>query len=191
MATFDFVVIIGGMCGFMMVIGGMLLLYKGAISLNQASKEEAVSLEFKKMLKITTHYPALGLFIIGLAFIIIAVSFSKSTRNQFTITGQVKVDDPDSLAVVIAIPRMEAKAYAGGRILASIVPQIDILEVSLACPGYKGVTIPIETKSSKWGAISLGEISLGRKEVEKPPINPENIVPVAGDLPPRSKQGAF
>ena len=111
--------------------------------------------------------------------------------NIVTITGQVKVDDPDSLTVVIAMPSVEGKAYAGGRILASVMPQIDILELRLVYPGCKAVTIPIETKNIKWGEISLGEIPLGPKEVEKPPINPENIVPVAGGLPPRSKQGAF
>ena len=48
MDTFDIVVILGALCGLLMVIGGMVLLYKGVITLNQASKQEAASLEFKK-----------------------------------------------------------------------------------------------------------------------------------------------
>ena len=87
MSTFDIVIILGGICGLCMVIGGLILLYKGAITLSQATPEEALSVEYKNMLKISTHYPALALFIIGLFFIIAAGVLSRTTKNQFTIKG--------------------------------------------------------------------------------------------------------
>lgn len=192
MTTFDIAVILAGICGLFMVIGGMVLLYKGAISLSQASKEEAVNLEFKKMLRITTHYPALGLFVIGLAFIIIAVSFSKSTQNQFKISGHVKgVDDLGSLKVLITVPGWAGETYADGQILASINPRMDILEVRLASPGYREIKIPVETRKSKLGTISIGDVTFGNKVVEKPVVNQNNIKPVAQELPPLSAPAAF
>ena len=46
MTTYNFGAIAGSICGLLMVIGGMILLYTGAISLNKTSKNEAASLEF-------------------------------------------------------------------------------------------------------------------------------------------------
>lgn len=192
MTTFDIAVILAGICGLFMVIGGMVLLYKGAISLSQVSRDDALSMEFKKMLKITTHYPALGLFVIGLAFIIIAVSFSKSTQNQFKISGRVKgVDDLSAMKILITVPGWTGETYADGQILASITPQVDILEVRLSSPGYREIRIPVETRKSKLGTISIGDVTFGNKAVEKPLVNQDNIKPVAQALPPLSAPAAF
>lgn len=190
MDIFDIVVLLGAICGLLMVIGGMVLLYKGVITLNQASKQEAASLEFKKMLKITTHYPALGLFIIGLAFIIVAIVFSKSTQNQFEITGRItNIDDPNSLRVMITIPTWEGTADADGEINAFVIPKTDLFNVWLTCPGYRDFKMSIKTKESKLGVIRIGEKKL-EKLVEKPPPDPNKIMRVEG-LPPLSAQGAF
>lgn len=190
MDTFDIVVILGALCGLLMVIGGMVLLYKGVITLNQASKQEAASLEFKKMLKITTHYPALGLFIIGLAFVIIAVVFSKSTQNQFEITGRItNIEDPNSLRVMITIPTWEGTADADGEINAMVIPKTDIFNVWFTYPGYRDFKMSVKTKESKLGVIEIGEKQL-EKLVEKPQPDPKNIMHVEG-LPPLSARGAF
>ena len=60
MNTFDIVVILGAFCGCCMVVGGLILLYKGIITLSHASPEEALKIEYRKMVRITTHYPALA-----------------------------------------------------------------------------------------------------------------------------------
>ena len=52
MTTFDIAIFLAGTCGICMVIGGMILLYKGVISLNSVSQSEALSLEFQKAVKI-------------------------------------------------------------------------------------------------------------------------------------------
>src|SRR5215831_15103053 len=87
MTTYDMGAAAGCICGLLMVIGGMILLYTGAVSLNKTSKEEAASLEFKRLFRLTTHYPALGLFIIGLAFIVTSVILSRPPDNRITMTG--------------------------------------------------------------------------------------------------------
>ena len=58
---FDIVILIGAICGPIMVVGSMILLYTGAISLKAASNsDDALKIEFIKELKLTTRYPELG-----------------------------------------------------------------------------------------------------------------------------------
>jgi hypothetical protein len=156
MSTFDIVVILGAICGLLMVIGGMVLLYKGAISLNQANREGALTIDYKKTLKITTHYPALGLFIIGLAFAISAIYFSHNEQKPIQIKGRVNVDDPYALNIVVSVPEIRVgSAYEGGKIIASIVPKTDILNIRFSYPGYRDLLLPIETQKYKSTASSL------------------------------------
>ena len=66
--TADIVIVLAGVCGLLMVVGGLGLFYKGAITLQVASQNQAVKIEFFKQFKLTTQYPALAFFVIGLAF---------------------------------------------------------------------------------------------------------------------------
>lgn len=68
--SFNLTVIISALCGLVMVTGGIALLWRGAISLDAVSQHESLSLEWKKQFRLTTHVPAVGLFIIGLLFIV-------------------------------------------------------------------------------------------------------------------------
>ncbi len=72
MTTTDYIVLIGMVCGPFTVLGGLVLPYKGVVRLSEASCEEALSIEHKKIVKIKVHYPALALFAIGVAFIVVA-----------------------------------------------------------------------------------------------------------------------
>ena len=75
---FDIVILIGAICGPIMVIGSMALLYSGAISLRGAACDgEALSIELIKEIKLSTRYPALALFIIGFVFFISAAWFAQ------------------------------------------------------------------------------------------------------------------
>jgi hypothetical protein len=68
MNTFGLLLLAGSVCGIIMVLGGILLLYKGAISLNNVSGEEALTIWMGKpeMRKLTVkaranNLPAPGL----------------------------------------------------------------------------------------------------------------------------------
>jgi hypothetical protein len=195
MTPFDWIIVIGGICGLCMVIGGMVLLYKGVITLSQASPEEAVSLEFKKMIKITTHYPSLGLFVIGLAFVIVSMVFSKSELRPLTIQGHVNVADPASVAVSIISNHdgENLKPLTGGEINGIIYPTLKLLRVEITAPGYDPPTIAkaIGVAEIKKGSASLGEINFANKKVEKPQISPENIMATTAKLPPLKEGGRF
>ena len=52
MTTYDLAIIGGTVCGIIMVLGGIVLLYKGAIKLEVASKDPALTVEmFEKKMK--------------------------------------------------------------------------------------------------------------------------------------------
>ena len=68
MTAFDVICVVGAICGFAMVLGGLYLFNRGILTLDKADKQEAVSMEFKDLLKIQSRYPAYGFFIFGLAF---------------------------------------------------------------------------------------------------------------------------
>ena len=99
--TFSFLLLSGPLCGIIMVLGGILLLYKGAITLSGAA-EDALSVEFRKELRITTQYPALGIFVIGLLFVAIPAILGRPSETQpFTIQAKtVDVDEPVSLILI-------------------------------------------------------------------------------------------
>ncbi len=195
MTPFDWIIVIGGICGLCMVMGGMILLYKGIITLSKASPEEAVSLEFKKMIKITTHYPSLGLFVIGLAFVTISIMSSKSELRPLTITGHVNVDDPASVAVSITSNHdgENLKPLTGGEINGIIYPTLQLLRVEITAPGYDPPTIAnaIGVSEIKKGTASLGEINFANKKTERPKVSPENIISTAVNLPPLTQAGKF
>ncbi len=194
MTPFDWIVIIGGICGLFMVIGGMILLYKGNITLNKTSKDEAVTLEFRKMIKITTHYPALGLFVIGLAFIIVSAVFAKPKEvTSLAIKGHVNVDDPSSVTFFVYTGHGGLPRLTDREIDEIVYPHLKILKVDITAPGYSPPTITKTIGSSdiKKGIASLGEITFTNKKAEKPQTNPDNIKPVKEELPPLSAGGKF
>ncbi len=71
------------------VLGGLLLFYKGIITLQQVSdKPDAVTFEFQRVLKIQSRYPAYGFFIFGLAFITLAAFYGRpDPQPTITLSG--------------------------------------------------------------------------------------------------------
>ena len=198
MTPFDYIVISGGICGLFMVIGGMVLLYKGNVTLSQTAKDEAVSLEFKKMVKITTHYPALGLFVIGLAFIIVSAAISKPKEREvipLAIKGHVNAADPSSVTIFVSSIQGGLRPLTGGEIddTIRVYPDLKTLRVEITAPGYDPPTktTTIQSSDIKKGSASLGEITFENRKAEKPQINQENIKPVTENLPPLSAGGKF
>jgi hypothetical protein len=194
MDTFDVVVMIGGACGLLMVVGGMILLYKGAITLNQASPEAAVALEFKKTLKITTHYPALGLFIIGLAFIVTSVWYSKPEVYSVKLVGQVLDLDPEDVPAlkVYGGPWERRLRFTDGTIKEIINPNLEVMTVEILAPGYDPIRVPIEKKDLWLGTASLGKLRFkSRKVADRPPENPDNIETPDEPLPALDAPAGF
>jgi hypothetical protein len=185
--------LIGGViCGLVMVLGAMVLLYKSMITLSQASPQDALTIEFKKMIKITTQYPALGLFLIGLIFTFGTIHYAQ--RAPLTISGMIiSGADPSSITVKIFAGPWRTEALTSGEITDIIYPNVDLLRVEIVSPGYDPpmITKTIASKDIKWGRVSLGEINFGTRKVEKPSVDPSKIVLPNDPLPSLSEAGKF
>lgn len=194
MTPFEIVILAAALCGLIMVAGGILLLYRGAITLTQASPDEAVSVEFKKMLKVTTRYPALGLFIIGLSFVVTALVFSKPENiKPLQVRGKVVGAKPSEITVRIYPGEWVIQPSSEGGIDFTIYPKMDLLLVEANAPGRSPLRYNkrLESQELKFGQAALGDIVFSEQGVSKPAADPANIVPVDVQLPPLSARGAF
>lgn len=194
MSAFEMVIVAAALCGLIMVAGGILLLYKGAINLTQTSRDEAVTLEFKKMLKVTTHYPALGLFVIGLSFIVTALAFSKPPAvRPLEIRGKVTGSEPSAVTVRISAGQWMVQPSSEGSIAQTIYPKMDLLLVEVNAPGHppQRHIKRLQSRELKSGTAALDEIVFSEPAVPKPNADPRNIAPVDVKLPPLSAQGSY
>jgi len=188
MAPFTIIVILGGISGLFMVLGGMVLLYRGAISLSEVSKNPALETELPKI-KIKTYSPALGLFIIGLIFIIFAAWESKPPEiAPIRITGKISVPRPTTVTIFISSDQWPIEPSSDGSIENVVYPNLEILKVTFVAPGFDPIVVK---KPKQTGTLPLGEIAFGQPKADLPQVKPENIANPGGPLPDLSKAGSF
>ncbi len=180
---FEIIILIGAVCGVIMVIGSMFLLYKGSISLKDASEKEALSIEVINEIKLSTRYPALALFVIGFIFFISAAWFAKEgDTKKITLAGTVS--SPDKLSDIeihlSAGPWKQNISDDSGTFSILFYPNVKSLKATIVAPGYKYSGISKDIKINQ-NIASMGTIKLGPKLVE-------NVVPKR-DNPPRQAGG--
>jgi hypothetical protein len=172
MTTYDFTIIGGTVCGIIMVLGGIVLLYKGAIKLEVASKDPSLTVEmFERKLKLTTHAPALGLFVIGLLFVFLAIYFAQTTTAK-PIPVRGKAENIEEEISVIAKSEWHVAAHQG-HVQDVIRPQLDVLWVVISAPGYNE-HILCYNKEDFIKGVNLGKVQLV-KAMEKLDPNENNI----------------
>ncbi|MBI3014434.1 MAG: hypothetical protein HYY65_05100 [Candidatus Tectomicrobia bacterium] len=194
MPAFDLIIVFGGISGLLMVVGGMILLYKGTITLKESNPEEAIKVEFKKMINVTTRYPALGIFVIGLTFITIALYFSKPSAVQpLKVSGKLLTDDPTAATISVSNKLKDTTPSTGGVIEEVIYPNVDKIIFEIVMPGYNPPKIikTILTQDVRKGVVLLGEIHGGTKVAEKPNERAENIKSAPANLPGLDQSGKF
>ena len=168
--TFSLLLLAGALCGIIMILGGILLLYKGAISLWNVSGEDAFTLEYKNELRISTQYPALGIFIIGLMFVTFSLVIGKPEHHRLVIKGIAQdMDQPVTI-------RLKASSWVSGRahngeVLETFYPNMDILQIEVTAPGYNPLVKPIAIDASDIEA-DLGQFTMDLS-VEKPVVSTE------------------
>jgi hypothetical protein len=192
MTTFDWTIVSGAFCGLFMVVGGIYLLYKGVIKLDQVSCEEAVALEFQKMLKLQTRYPALGLFIIGLTFILMSIFFSKpSGLKPITLQGQIDGADPSGVTMHVKSADWKTiEPDSDGKIDTVVYPDVQRVEIQVQAAGCKpeSAHFTLAFEKSKGGVLSLPKMSF-QKIAEKPPQG--LVKPTPANLPPLETKETF
>jgi len=89
-----------GACGIVMVCGAIWLLKTGVIKLSAAVKGGSLTVELADKVRISTTYPALGPFVIGLAFVALAIWASR-TPPPLNLVGKIWIDKPSQVTVSV------------------------------------------------------------------------------------------
>lgn len=177
MTLHDLLLIGGTVCGIVMVLGGIVLLYKGAIRLEVASQDPSLSVEmFKKKLKLTTHIPALGLFVIGSLLVISVIYFSQITNiEEIPVIG--KTENVEEDITVLVRSEWFVPAHRG-KVKHVIRPYLDVLWVQISAPGYLPELKPYQDFKE---GVNFGTVKLEKAvPIIKP--NESNIIELPDTL---------
>lgn len=158
----DFASYSSSACGVFMVLGSMVLLYKGVITMSQKNNEEAISVEFKNHIRVTSHYPAVALFIMGWVFLFIPMLLPEDTGpSEVKISGKVGIHpatDITGVTVRVFGGPWDMSIDSDGSLNKSIFPNLSTMTVEISAPGRPKIrkTVSID----KEGAIFLGDITM-------------------------------
>ncbi|MGH8094630.1 MAG: hypothetical protein ACREIF_14360 [Chthoniobacterales bacterium] len=192
MTTLDWTIVSSAVCGLVMVVGGICLLYKGAITLQQAGPDEAVSLEFQKLLKIQTRYPALGLFIIGLAFVLVGLFYSPKI-NPVTLQGKVDGADPSGVTIHVTSPEWSTLVPdSDGNFNMIVYPDVRRVEVLVQAAGCKPESrrFTLDASKTKDGVLALPKMAF-EAVAAKPAVGTIVAPPPNTALPPLEAKTTF
>lgn len=146
-------------CGSIMVITSLFFLHKGIISLNKSSREKAISIDFKKQIRISSHYPALALFILGWTFIMVPMFIA--APSKIAVEGVLRVNPPhdlNRLTVRIIGGPWDIEPDSDGSLGTVFYPNLDKMKIEITGPGRHPY---IKTFSpSIFGGIDLGNIKI-------------------------------
>ena len=133
---FDLILIMCGATGVVMVVGSIFLLYQGVIKLSGRSSGRALEADFKNQLKINIRNPALGLFVIGLAFFGLALYFATPKEGPLVVSGTIRIADIEGVIVRLKSEEWPITVSSGGEIYTTIQP-LEKLSIVIDAPGYR------------------------------------------------------
>ena len=196
MSPFDFIVIIGALCGLLMVLGGLLLFYKGVLTLQQVSKKgDAVSFEFQRVLKIQSRYPALAFFVFGLAFILLALYYARpSPEPTITLLGSIEnVADPQAATIQVSLSLWNQSVNDDGKLQKDVQPNFKQVHLVIDSPGNipSTVTRDVPTVPDAHGLVAQFAPVTLQKIGGAPPAGEIEALPAGVTLPPASAATGF
>jgi len=191
MDTFDIAVVACALCGVFMVLGGIFLLYEGRVRPEAAAQDEALQIEFLKEVTLSTRYPALGLFVIGLAFSFGTLYYAKPATVQPLIFNGSVAGPASSSATISVRPSTpwSLAADSSGIVRGQIDPNPHYLTIEATAPGYRPVTKTVEQSNP----IDFGTLAFDHPVAERiPGLDLDRIAPLpAGYTAPPPDQGSF
>ena len=148
MAPFDFAIYMGVVCSVIMVVGGLLLLLRGAITLTRqpttGTTSSALSAEFHG-LRLATDTPTIALFGVGVIFLGVSVWFSQPQKAEIVpvqVRAQIERDALDgaepTIYAAIPLTSLVSQADENGN---SVVYNIDTALFHRGDPAGENVTI--------------------------------------------------
>ena len=187
-----------------MVVGGMVLLAIGAIRLEAApavatsggeqAPPDALVLEFKKMVKVRAHYPALALFLIGVLFIFASAWLSKPERVEpWTILGKIQTPDPNAVTIeVVSDNWATLSPNSDGTIDTLIYPNVSKIRAVVHASGCKPETqhLLLKVTDAKKHILELNAAAV-EKIADKPAGTQIAKLPDNVQLPPLTSAGTF
>ncbi len=192
MSIHDYAILGAALAGLCMVIGGMLLIWKGAMVLAGTDPTTALSIEWKKDFKLNTQAPGIAFFLLGLAFSITAIYFSNpKPTDPIYIVGAF--DNVGEVVTVTAVPSMsEVKSGTNGVIEGKFILDSEILNLKVSAPGYEADQIPYNLGKTKDRTIRLdSHITLKKLPIPEIETKTEHIQQAKASLPPIDSQPTF
>ena len=183
MSVFEMVVLLAAICGLSMVLGGIILIARGALSLAAVPQADAITIEFKKLLRINTQAPGIAFFLVGLLFVSTALYVSKPP-DVVPIEVSGEIDGVNQPVTVIVTTRWPVMTYSSGKIIGKVYPDVTSLVVEATAPGYLPFVAPISLSPAVGHRASIGTVHL-TKAVDEIAIKPEHVAPLPFTEPPR------
>jgi hypothetical protein len=149
-----------------------------------------VKVEFTKVLNVTTKYPALGLFVIGLTFTTIALWFAKNEQAALLeITGNI-ADKPSDATVSVGTDFVSRALGSDGSIDEPFRPEIQRIIVQIHAPGWSEwqKSFPLQGLHSK---VDLNPIQMTRVYDGKLNRHDEDVSPKPAGWVPLDQGGKY
>lgn len=193
MGMFDIAILLASIAGLCMVVGGIVLIYKGALVLAATDRANALSIEWKQDFRMSTQVPGLAFFIIGLVFSVVSIYASKpSVTDPVKVDGQVKAVDQH--IVIMAKSEFGGLSVdSNGAVMGQVHPNMETIIVEITAPGYEPFAEVYRLSELKNRTISFDHpVQLEKKEEEIVGRQMNILNPPAGvDLPPITASASF
>jgi len=161
MDTFSMIAIIAASCGLLMVLGGMFLIYKGAMTLAATPAVDAITIEFRKQFRLSSQVPGLAFFIVGLLFVVIALWFCRPPQPIDLVGNLEGTSTP--VTIFVSSPQWHLQQSSTGEIRGRIVPDITYLLIEAVAPGCETIHGSVDTRNVKDGKVEIGKLKFIRK----------------------------
>jgi hypothetical protein len=182
MATPDILAVVGAVCALLMVVGSLVLLYRGTITLQQANPEEAIKVQFQNVLNIQTRYPAIALFVVGIIFLTVAYWFEMNMGVANTLLKGTLVSNDPGDAVAEFMSHLGESRIDSEKGFQKMVPSnLEEIEVTVRETGYEPVSTAVRPKQAKNGMVPF--TAKLTKKVEKPRKDSSQIADAPAGLP--------
>ena len=173
MTTTDALSLTAALCGLLLIVGGQLLLMRGAISLTRqpsgggGSPALAVQLQG---IKLSTDYPAIAIFAVGLLFLGLAIWTDQNQTVSIRVSAQLEGATPQEAAIYAAVPLIPVTPRPDGSIeyTLDVRPDAETISVMVVTPGHEPptyLTYGQLQRSAPVGSVrvaALGPLKVGR-----------------------------
>jgi hypothetical protein len=176
----DWLALIGAVIGFVMVVGSLILLYLGKIDLQSRNVEEALRVQYQKMLDVRIRNPALGLFFVGILSLCASYYFylHLGVKNA-KVRIALETDDPGDAIASFAGNLGSGHPDPGNAFEKDVPSNLHDVDVTITETGYNVWQKTFYLDDIK-GAYKARLI----KKVDQPQKNPAQIVNPGVKLPP-------